>query len=103
MSDGRQWTIYESPRVYNSFPRMDSDELREAMKTTPFLFSPFYDVKSVRCCAAKSMKMAKAQSQSLPFRAWVPTKGKSFVRPVTGPLPAHRMSTMGLLVRVTPQ
>lgn len=94
MQDGRHWTIYDSPRVYNSFPRMDADELRQAMQKTPFLFAPFYDMVAVNCCKARASTMAQVQSGQLPFKALVKTQGLSQSRPVSGPLQAHRMTTL---------
>lgn len=91
------WTIYDSPKVYNAFPKMDSDDLRQAMQSTPFLYAPFYDIPAVQCCSARALKMAKVQAGQLPFQSMMDTGKKAGAKPLSGPLPAHKMTQ---LVRV---
>lgn len=67
MSDGRMWTVYASPRVYNSYPSVTNNALRQRMVNTPGYYAPPYDRVAYMCNTAVTHAMANYQDGVLPL------------------------------------
>ena len=79
------WTIYTSPRVYNSFPTLTNNAMRQDMMRSPGQYAPPYDHRAVGCYMDVAHAMAKYQDGVLPFDAILRSHPPTTQPPYSGP------------------